>query len=346
MIRFSNRYAQCQKWFENVWYKDQFIGMWLMPLGFLFADVVRFRKFLYRLGLLKSTRLPVPVIIIGNITVGGTGKTPLIIWIAHWLKTLGYNPGIISRGYGGQATSWPQSVTANSSPTLVGDEALLLAKQTGCPVVVSPQRVEAALQLLRENPCNILLSDDGLQHYALRRDIEIAVVDGERRFGNGYCLPAGPLREPISRLQSVDLIIVNGEKYEDNEYAMQLIGKTAINLVTGEQRSLSQFSDRPCHALAGIGHPQRFFKHLAVQGIVSSNQSFPDHYAFRHDDIVFDDDQPVLMTEKDAVKCAAFASKQHWYVPITASPELGFTEHLQRLVNKYNTSNTYSVFNR
>ena len=340
MTLLSNRYAQCQKWLENAWYKDQFIGMWLMPFGFLFADVVRFRKFLYRLRLLKSTRLPVPVIVIGNITVGGTGKTPLIIWMANWLKTLGYKPGIISRGYGGQADFWPQSVSTDSSAALVGDEALLLAKQTGCPVVVSPRRVEAAIHLLRENACTILLADDGLQHYALRRDIEIAVIDGERRFGNGYCLPAGPLREPISRLQSVDLIIVNGEKYEDNEYAMQLIGNTAVNLVTGKQIPLSQFSDRPCHALAGIGNPQRFFKHLAAHGIASSKHSFPDHYAFRHGDIVFDDDQPILMTEKDAVKCAAFASKQHWYVPVTASPELAFTEQLLRLVKKHDILNT------
>ena len=186
-----------------------------MPLGFLFSDAVKFRKFLYRLGVLKTHTLPVPVIVVGNITVGGTGKTPLIIWLARFLKDSGFKPGIISRGYGGQAESWPQWVAANSDAKNVGDEALLIAKQTGCPMAVGPLRVDAANMLLKQADCNVILSDDGLQHYALNRDIEIAVIDGERRFGNGYCLPAGPLREPIERLQSVDFIIVNGEKSEE-----------------------------------------------------------------------------------------------------------------------------------
>ncbi len=329
-----NRSAQLRKWAEKVWYKDPFIGVWLFPLGFIFSDIVRFRKFLYQVGVLKIHRLPVPVVIVGNITVGGTGKTPLIIWMATLLKEAGYQPGIISRGYGGHADIWPQSVNANSQAEIVGDEAVLLAKQTGCPVVVGPLRIDDAKQLLREANCTIILSDDGLQHYALHRDIEIAVIDGERRFGNGYCLPAGPLREPISRLQSVDLIIVNGEKYEDNEYSMRLVGDTAINMVTSEQKPLAEFSDVECYAIAGIGNPERFFKLLAAAGLSCKTRSFPDHYPFEAGDILFSDNKPVLMTEKDAVKCTSFASEQHWYVPVTAVPEPQFAEQLLDLIRK------------
>jgi len=330
----ANRYAQWRKWAENVWYKDPFIGVCLMPLGFIFSDIARFRKYLYRMGVLKTQRLPVPVIVVGNITVGGTGKTPLIIWMAQLLKASGYKPGIISRGYGGQADVWPQSVTADSPAEIVGDEALLLARQSACPVVVGPLRVEAARQLLREADCTIILSDDGLQHYALHRDMEIAVVDGERRFGNGYCLPAGPLREPISRLQTVDLIIVNGEIYEDNEYAMQLVGDTAVNMLSAERKPLAEFAAVECHALAGIGNPQRFFNKLASAGLACKTRSFPDHYKFQAGDILFSDSKPVLMTEKDAVKCTGFAGAQHWYVPVAAVPEPKFAEQLLALIKK------------
>jgi tetraacyldisaccharide 4'-kinase len=305
-----------------------------MPLGFLFSDAVRFRKFLYRHGVLKTHTLPVPVIVVGNITVGGTGKTPLIIWLAGFLKESGFKPGIISRGYGGQAESWPQWVTADSDAKNVGDEALLIAKQTGCPMAVGPLRVDAANLLLRQADCTVILSDDGLQHYALNRAIEIAVIDGERRFGNGYCLPAGPLREPIERLQSVDFVIVNGEKSEENEFSMQLAGDTLVNLVTGEQKSLREFIGVDCHALAGIGNPERFFKLLEAAGLTCITHGFPDHYPFQRDDIEFSDNKPVLMTEKDAVKCRAFAGKQHWYLPVKAVPEPVFSEQLLNLLKR------------
>ena len=320
------------RWATDIWYKDPFIGVWLMPLGFLFSDAVKFRKFLYRVGVLKVHTLPVPVIVVGNITVGGTGKTPLIIWLAGFLKASGFKPGIISRGYGGQAASWPQPVTADSDAKEVGDEALLIAKQTGCPMAVGPLRAEAANLLLRQADCDVILSDDGLQHYALHRDIEIAVIDGERRFGNGYCLPAGPLREPIERLNSVDFIVVNGEKSEDREFAMQLAGDTAVNLVTSELKPLAEFDD--CHALAGIGNPERFFKRLAAAGLTCTVKSFPDHYPFQRRDIEYADDKPVLMTEKDAVKCMAFAGKQHWYLPVKAVPDPIFAEQLLNLLKR------------
>lgn len=322
------------RWLLDVWYKDPLIGVLLLPLGFLFSDVVRFRKFLYRLGALKTHTLPVPVIIVGNITVGGTGKTPLIIWLAGFLKDSGFKPGIISRGYGGQSAIWPQRLTADSDAKNVGDEALLIASQTGCPMAVGPLRVDAANLLLKQADCDVILSDDGLQHYALNRDIEIAVIDGERRFGNSYCLPAGPLREPIERLQSVDFIIVNGEKYEDREFSMQLVGEKVVNLVTGEQKSLPEFNAVDCHALAGIGNPERFFKLLETAGLTCITHSFPDHYQFQRHDIEYPDSKPVLMTEKDAVKCKAFAGKQHWYLPVKAVPDAVFSGQLLNLLRE------------
>lgn len=316
---------------NDLWYKDLVIGGWLMPLGFLYSDFVRFRKFLYRIKVLKTRRLPIPVIIVGNITVGGTGKTPLIIALAKWLQEQGFKVGIISRGYGGDELA--RLVTTDSDPKQVGDEALLIAKQTGCPMAVAPLRVEAGKLLLQHADCNVILSDDGLQHYALYRDIEIAVIDGERRFGNSYCLPAGPLREPIQRLQSVDFIVVNGNKTEDNEYEMHIIGDTAINLVTHEQKPLSAFTgDSKLQALAGIGNPDRFFKLLTDAGLTFTAHSFPDHHEFTARDIAFKD--TVLMTEKDAVKCLTFASAQHWYVPVKATLDNQFTEQLLSLLKR------------
>ncbi|MEQ1621878.1 MAG: tetraacyldisaccharide 4'-kinase [Methylococcales bacterium] len=322
------------RWALDVWYQDHFIGAWLMPLGFLFADFVKFRKFLFRIGVLKTHKLGVPVIVVGNITVGGTGKTPLVIWLAQLLTEAGFRPGIISRGYGAQEISSPIVVNTASVASEVGDEALLLAKKSACPVAVSPMRADSAKLLIEQFDCNVILSDDGLQHYALHRDIEIAVIDGERRFGNSYCLPAGPLREPIERLQSVDFIIVNGKASEPGEITMQFIGDTAVNLATGERKPLSEFSGIDCHALAGIGNPGRFFAMLAVAGVDCKTHSFPDHYQFQRQDIEFKTGQAVLMTEKDAVKCIDFAGDQHWFVPVTAVPEADFGQRLLNLLRE------------
>ncbi len=319
------------RWLTDIWYQDLFFGTWLMPLGFIFSDIVKFRRFLYRIGVLKTQRLPVPVIVVGNITVGGTGKTPLIIYLARLLQDKGFKVGIISRGYGGDSV--PRIVTPDSDPKQVGDEALLIAKQTGCAMAVAPLRIEAGKLLLEQADCNLILSDDGLQHYALHRDIEIAVIDGDRRFGNSYCLPAGPLREPINRLQSVDFIVVNGEKTEANEVEMHITGDMAVNLITREQKPLSAFANvDKLQALAGIGNPERFFKLLTASGLSFTAHSFPDHYAFAPRDIHFN--ETVLMTEKDAVKCTNFASLQHWFVPVTAVLETQFTERLLTLLEK------------
>lgn len=313
---------------QDIWYHDMFIGLCLLPLGMVFADIVRFRRFLYRVGVLKSRKLPVPVIIVGNITVGGTGKTPLVVWLANFLSAQGYNPGIISRGYGGTAQTLPMLVAFDSNPAQVGDEALLLKRQTGGPVAISPVRADAGELLLKTTGCNLIIADDGLQHYALQRDIEIIVIDGERRFGNGYCLPAGPLREPPSRLQQADFVVANGEKTEPEQFSMSLQGDTAIHLVSGEQRPLSSFVGKPCRAIAGIGNPERFFRLLEAAGLACERLSFPDHHPFQTRDIHFNDNKTVFMTEKDAVKCSAFAAGPHWYVPVSAKLENGFAEQL------------------
>ena len=323
----------CADWLDAIWYKKHPAGILLMPLSLVFGGMVWLRKSLYRLGVLPSERLPVPVIIVGNISVGGTGKTPLLIWLAAMLTATGHKPGIISRGYGGQAQSWPQTVTPDSDAKTVGDEALLLAKQTACPTVVGPKRVAAAKQLLKESGCTVILSDDGLQHYALHRDLEIAVIDGERRFGNGYCLPQGPLREPVNRLQTVDFIVINGDQNGLEGYQMRVSGDTAINLATAESRPLSQFANETCHAFAGIGNPERFFNMLKAAGLNCQTHSFPDHHPFQATDIQFNDKQAVLMTEKDAVKCAAFADRRHWFVPVSAEFEAGFAEKVLAQLN-------------
>jgi len=289
---------------------------------------------MYDRGILAKCRLPVPVIIVGNLTVGGTGKTPLIIWLARFLKEAGYRPGIVSRGYGGQARRWPQWVDPGSDSGTVGDEALLIARLTGCPMAVAPVRAAAGKMLLERARCDVILSDDGLQHYALDRDIEIAVVDGTRRFGNGYCLPAGPLREPAARLGEVDLVIVNGGPSAEHEFSMRLDGDKAVNLVSGEEKLLPEFAGTVCHAVAGIGNPERFFRQLAASGLVCRTHAFPDHHRYRRSDIEFGDHRPVLMTDKDAVKCKPFAGERHWRIPVVAVPEPAFSERLLNLLRE------------
>ena len=322
------------RWLQDSWYKEMYISSAFMPISMLYDDAVRFRAFLYRIGLKKKTRVSIPVVIVGNITVGGTGKTPLVVYLARLLTAQGYKPAIISRGYGGESEHWPQRVDAKSDAQQVGDEAVLMARRTDCPLAVGPERAKTAQLLIDETDCDIILSDDGLQHYALERDIEIAVIDGERRFGNGYMLPCGPLREPIARLQTVDLIIANGKAEEENEFAMAIKGEKAINLVTQEEMLLVDFSGSSIHALAGIGNPKRFYQLLKQYDINVDFHSFLDHYQFVADDILFADDKPIFMTEKDAVKCQAFATEQHWFVPITAVPEQPFIDKLLTLIKE------------
>lgn len=302
---------------DDYWYSDNSLSRLLTPLGWLFCLLVAARRFAYRIGALKSVRLPVAVIVVGNITVGGTGKTPLVIWLAKYLSGHGYRPGIISRGYGGQSPVWPLPVEPDSDAGMVGDEPVLIAGRTGCPVVVGPDRVAAANYLLARHECDVVLSDDGMQHYRLARDIEIGVLDGERRLGNGRCLPAGPLREPRSRLSEVDFI-VSSVCADGGAYAMSLRGTVLHNLASGESRAVFEWREETVHAVAGIGNPARFFETLRQSGLKVIEHPFPDHYPLQREDLDFDDGYPVLLTEKDAVKCRSFARDNYWYLPVDA----------------------------
>jgi len=315
---------------DHYWYSQNPVAWVLLPLSLLFCAVSLVRRFAYVKGLLPSYAMPVPVIIVGNISVGGTGKTPLLIALCEYLIRQGYKPGVISRGYG-SSISGEYSVAANDDAAACGDEPLLIKQRTGCPVTIGRDRVAAAKKLLAENDCNVILSDDGMQHYRLKRDIEIAVVDTLRKFGNGYCLPAGPLREPESRLQKVNMLVHHGKS--DNKYHFSLEFGAAINLVTVEQKDTQSFTAGKVHAVAGIGHPERFFRQLKAVGVEVIEHAFPDHHVYTCSDIDYADNLPILMTEKDAVKCKLLQSvntvgdtnENIWAVPVSAklSDKLG-----------------------
>ncbi|MGH8502109.1 MAG: tetraacyldisaccharide 4'-kinase [Gammaproteobacteria bacterium] len=314
---------------EHCWSTRNALTVSLLPLSWLFCALVWLRRQWYLRRSHASSRLPVPVIVIGNISVGGTGKTPLVIWLAELLKANGFRPGIISRGYGGRARKWPQVVTALSDPHEVGDEPVLIARRSHCPTAVDPCRTHAARALLEEYDCDVLISDDGLQHYRLARDLEIAVIDGDKGLGNGWCLPAGPLREPPSRLREVDLVIAHGRRGGARighgaiaRYGMTLSGQQVFNLCDAQlHESLDAFRGCEVHAVAGIGNPTRFFDTLKGRGLAVQTHAFRDHYPFTAADLDFGDSKPVLMTEKDAVKCRAFAKSNHWYLPVSAAPD-------------------------
>jgi tetraacyldisaccharide 4'-kinase len=306
-------------WFNREWYERSGAPWWLLPLSGLYGAVSAARRFSYVHRWRHSVRLDRPVIVIGNLTVGGTGKTPLVCWLAEQLAKRGAAPGIVTRGYGG-GTARPILVQSDDEPAAVGDEALLLRQRTHRPVAVGRDR-PAAAQLLIEAGCDVILSDDGLQHYALQRDCEIVVIDGERRFGNGSLLPAGPLREPVARLASVDAVVVNGgpgHSHGANELRMDLEGSAAVALIGGAAKPLTEFSGQTVHAVAAIGNPQRFFALLRSKGIEVIEHPLADHATLLKHDICFADGLPVLMTEKDAVKCAKIAASEHWYVPVGA----------------------------
>jgi len=256
------------------------------------------------------------------------------VWLAHWLRSRGLKPGILTRGYGGQAKSWPLRVEPDTPVVQAGDEALLLRRRTGCPVYAGPDRAQAGRRLLAEQECDILLCDDGLQHYALQRDLELLVIDGERRFGNGLCLPAGPLRETRSRLRSVAMLIANG-KAGPGEHPMRVSAARAVS-INGKltDRALESFAGRSVEAVAGIGNPERFFRLLESQGVRINRHSFPDHHPYRPEDLAPYAGRTVMMTEKDAVKCAAFAGDDIWYVPAEAHFDKPFMQQLALLIDR------------
>ena len=319
-------------WLQRQWYEPK-PPFGMVPLSVLFQGAVALRRLAYAKKGKKVERLPVPVIVVGNLTVGGTGKTPLTIWLVEFLTQCGYRPGVVSRGYGGAKLDKPLAVHADSDPSDAGDEPVLIARRTGCPVTVFPGRAEAGRVLLAETACDILIADDGLQHYGLARDVEICVVDGERRFGNGQCLPAGPLREPVERLNGVDLVVCRGAARE-NEFPLTLSLGDAVNLSDASlHRPLDHFvGTRPLYAMAGIGHPGRFFADLRQAGLSFEERVFPDHYRFTPEDLKFGDQATVLMTEKDAVKCRSFANERFWTVPLRGHLPAAFGEKLIRLL--------------
>jgi len=299
--------------------------MALRPLAWLFGLAVRLRRAAYERGWCRAVRLQRPVVVVGNLTVGGAGKTPLVIWLSARLRAEGLSPGIVLRGYGGTAArdSTPLLVERDSDPDVVGDEALLLRRRTGEPVAICRRRVRAA-QLLLEGGVNVILSDDGLQHLAMARNFEIAVIDGKRGFGNGYLLPAGPLREPRQRLDEVDAVVLNGAAGTDQAqplrgaFTMNLVGEQLVPLSGGDLRALASFAGQRVHGVAGIGNPERFFATLRAAGLVVFEHPFPDHHRYREAQIRFADGLPVLMTEKDAVKCSKFGGPNHWFLPVAA----------------------------
>ncbi len=316
---------------EQVWNRRGIWALALYPLSLLYCGVVVLRRGLYAARLLRTWQPPVPLIVIGNLTVGGSGKTPLVIRVAQYLKERGMRVGVITRGYAGVAPNWPQFVRADSDPIHVGDEAVLIAKTTDCPVMAGPDRVRAARALLAADRCDVLLSDDGLQHLAMGRSLEVLVVDGDSRYGNGWCLPAGPLREPAGRSRHVDKIVCNGGEAQGGEMTMVLHGDAAVNLSDrGQRRTLADFREQCVHAVAGIGRPRRFFDKLTAAGIDVQPHAFPDHHPFSPRDLLFREDQPILMTDKDAVKCRAFATPAMWTVPVTAEPGPSFFQWLEQ----------------
>ena len=328
-----------QAWLNRVWYERASPPWWLLPLSLSYGAAAGARRYLYSKQLRKSTRIASPVVVVGNLSVGGTGKTPLVCWLVARLQELGFKPGVVTRGYGGSSEN-VRLVDSAADPSIVGDESLLLARRTGVPVAIGRDRPSAA-QLLVNAGCDVVVSDDGLQHYALARDCEIVVVDGERRFGNGWLLPAGPLRESEARLRRVDAVVVNGGRAQlEGALSMRLEAKDALSLVGGAIKTLREFAGHSVHAVAGIGNPERFFNMLRGYGIEVVGHPLPDHARLQAADISFPDGRPVLMTEKDAVKCAGFAGAQHWYVPVTASFEGGESKLLLDIVTRAMTLRT------
>ncbi len=303
----------------RIWSGESPLWLLLLPLSWLYGLVSGLIRLSYKVGLKRAWRAPVPVVVVGNLTAGGNGKTPVVIWLVEQLTQRGIRVGVVSRGYGGKAERYPLLLTGQTTTAQAGDEPVLIFQRTGAPVAVSPVRSEAVQALLSQTDVQMVITDDGLQHYALARDKEIVVIDGVRRFGNGWWLPAGPMRERASRLKSVDAVIVNGGSAQAGEIPMQLRPGLAVNLVTGERRDVAELPNLV--AMAGIGHPPRFFSTLEACGARLLNTvPLADHQALSQAQVAgfTAPGQTLIMTEKDAVKCRAFARDNWWYLPVDA----------------------------
>lgn len=322
----------------EIWYRGSPWLTLLRPLSALFTRLARQRCARQRRIGTAAAGIPVPVLIVGNISVGGTGKTPLVIALIERLRAAGFRPGVVSRGYGARPPAYPWPVNADTPPAEGGDEPCLIVQRTGVPLVIDPQRVRAVETLLRTHDCDIIISDDGLQHYALARDLEIAVIDGRRGLGNGRCLPEGPLREPPERLALVDWVVINGADrcaglpaLAPPAVAMQLEPSQLVSLQDGRTLACADWPyGRRVHALAGIGHPQRFFDTLRALGFDPIEHPLPDHAPIRPEMLALSPSLPIIMTEKDAVKCRAFRPRHSWALRVQARLDEGFEQQLVR----------------
>lgn len=304
---------------ERIWSGRSALYLLLLPFSLLYGLISNLLRLSYRWGWRKAWRAPVPVVIVGNLTAGGNGKTPVVVWLVQALQQRGLRVGVVSRGYGGKAERYPLVLGPETPTREAGDEPVLIYQRTGAAVAVAPRRRQAVEALTQAGEVDIIITDDGLQHYALARDIEIVVVDGERRFGNGWWLPAGPMRERAARLNSVTAVISNGGVAQPGELAMQLAPGLAVNLLSGERRPVVELNN--VVAMAGIGHPPRFFNTLRQQGVVTEKEvAFADHQSYSPETLnaLTTPDQLLLMTEKDAVKAKAFARADWWYLPVDA----------------------------
>ena len=312
---------------EHYWYQPNFLVWLLLPISWLFCAVAVTRRKLYQLRFKKSFPADVPVVVIGNIVAGGSGKTPLLISVCEYIKQKGFKPGVVSRGYGGSVVGVKQ-VEQSDSAELVGDEPLMIHQRTEVPVVVGADRVAAVNYLLEHNQCDIVLSDDGLQHYRMQRDIEIAVVDANRRFGNGFCLPAGPLREPVSRLNEVDMVVYSGADAHAEYSAYTLKVVDLYHLGSGEQDSVLSLDGKTAHVVAGIGDPERFFTQMRDYRVNVIEHAFADHHVYIQDDFSGWDNDYIIMTEKDAVKCRNLALPDAWVIRVEAEFTRALTSEL------------------
>lgn len=314
----------------KAWYEGSAWLYLLWPASVFYRLIMALRSTAYRFGLFKTYQASMPVIVVGNISVGGTGKTPMVIKLVKSLKDNGLKPAVISRGYGSKAPAYPYAVSPTDAASIAGDEPLLIAQSVDCPVIIGANRQQSIELLTSDYDCDVVVTDDGLQHYALERDIEIAIIDGERLFGNGHCLPMGPLREPINRLSQVDWAVFNNNaNSNDKNINMQLVPDELIQLCSNKACSTQEWTHpKQVHAIAGIGNPGRFFHTLRELGFEPIEHAFTDHHHYTPSDIHFDDDLPILMTSKDAVKIHAFANDKCWHLPVTANITPNFIPEL------------------
>ena len=317
----------------RIWSGESPLWLLLLPLSWLYGLVSGIIRLCWRMGLKKAWRAPVPVVVVGNLTAGGNGKTPVVVWLVEQLQQRGIRVGVVSRGYGGKAAHYPLLLTPETTTAEAGDEPVLIFQRTGAPVAVSPARVDAVKALLTASPVQLIVTDDGLQHYRLHRDKEIVVIDGVRRYDNGLWLRAGQMRERASRLKSVDAVITNGGIAQPGEIAMRLQPGLAVNLLTGERCNVNALQNLV--AMAGIGHPPRFFATLHEAGAHPvKTVALADHQALSPQDVsaLIEPDQTLIMTEKDAVKCRPFAEQNWWYLPVDAHLDKQAEKLLQELL--------------